>query len=162
MVVWQASSATTGWDIHGQLFNASGTKVGCEFVANVYTTNDQTDPSVSMDAAGDFVISWSSFGQDGNGWGVFARQYNASGLPITAKEFQVNQTALYNQVESDVACDPNGNYTVVWASNQQDDPITKDYGVYARMFLGNGSDYLTSSGTASGESASTRRHSATK
>ena len=33
-----------------------------------------------MDAAGNFVVTWSSNGQDGNGWGVYARRYDAAGV----------------------------------------------------------------------------------
>lgn len=37
-----------------------------------------------------FTVAWSSWQQDGDGWGVFARQFSADGQPIS-EEIQVNQ-----------------------------------------------------------------------
>ena len=42
-----------------------------------------------MRAAGDFVVAWESNCQDGSDYGVFARRFNATGVP-QASEFQVN------------------------------------------------------------------------
>ncbi|MEM8602058.1 MAG: hypothetical protein AAGF99_19235, partial [Bacteroidota bacterium] len=59
--------------------NASGD----EFPVNTFTTRDQGEPSVAMDADGDFVIAWSSYAQDdpsdNYATGVYARRYNADG-----------------------------------------------------------------------------------
>jgi hypothetical protein len=33
-----------------------------------------------MDAAGNFVVTWSSYGQDGSGSGIYAQRYNAAGV----------------------------------------------------------------------------------
>src|SRR5437867_2874010 len=58
--------------------------IGAEFRVNTYTTGDQrtfieSPGSVATDAAGDFVVTWSSFGQTGDsGWGVYAQRYNAA------------------------------------------------------------------------------------
>ena len=93
VVVWlsdQQDGSTFG--VYGQRFNAAGTKLGGEFAVNTYTLDKQTQPSVAMDAAGDFVVAWSSFGQDGSGYGVYARRYNAAGTAQSNQEFLVNQT----------------------------------------------------------------------
>jgi len=39
---------------------------GPEFLVNTYTTSGQSLPSVAMDADGDFVVAWTSGGQDGD------------------------------------------------------------------------------------------------
>ena len=36
---------------------------------------------MAVDSAGDFVIAWSSFGEDGNDYGVYAQRYHAT-IPI--------------------------------------------------------------------------------
>ena len=46
-------------------------------------------PAVAMDADGDFVVAWPSYGQDGSGYGVYAQRYNAAGV-AQASEFRVN------------------------------------------------------------------------
>jgi len=43
--------------------------VGSEFQVNTYTTGAQYFPSVAMDATGNFVVVWTSSGQDGDGPG---------------------------------------------------------------------------------------------
>ena len=48
-----------------------------------------TTPSVAVDADGDFVVAWTSAGQDGTAYGVFAARFNSAGAPQGA-EFQVN------------------------------------------------------------------------
>ncbi|MBR5244176.1 MAG: trypsin-like serine protease, partial [Thermoguttaceae bacterium] len=47
--------------------------------ANVETENDQQYAAVAMDADGDVVVVWESYGQDGSGWGIFGRRIMANG-----------------------------------------------------------------------------------
>src|SRR5437016_674183 len=58
---------------------------GPEFRVNTFTTGTQqlysaSPGSVAVDAAGDFVVAWSSLNQDGSGLGVYAQRYNAKGV----------------------------------------------------------------------------------
>src|SRR5262245_16138651 len=64
-------------------------RVGTEFRANGYTQGQQSYQAVAMDRDGDFVVVWQSYGQDGDGAGVFGQRFNAAGVP-QAVEFQVN------------------------------------------------------------------------
>ena len=59
--------------------------VGSEFHVNTYTTDDQYASSVAADAAGNFVVVWQSFGQDGSGLGVFGQRYDATGAPVPGR-----------------------------------------------------------------------------
>ena len=80
VIAWQSyGSSTTKNDIEAQLFLASGTAEGSQFQVNTYTAGNQANPSVAMDSAGDFVITWQSYGQDGNDYGVYARRYSVGG-----------------------------------------------------------------------------------
>ena len=86
VVVWQSDQQDGSMlGVFGQRFNAAGGKAGGEFGVNTYTLDKQINPTVAMDAAGDFVVAWSSFGQDGSGYGVYARRYNAAGAPRAAR-----------------------------------------------------------------------------
>ncbi len=82
-----------------------------------------------MDADGDFVITWSSKDQDGNGWGVYARQYTADG---TAKsgEVLINTTTAGDQHLSSVAMDASGDFVVVWTGAGPGDSL----GVFGQRF----------------------------
>ena len=63
-----------------QRFNANGVAQGSEFRVNSTTANPQSNPAVAMDANGNFVVAWTSVGQDGSGDGVYAQRFNAAGV----------------------------------------------------------------------------------
>jgi hypothetical protein len=88
-------------------------KLGPELQVNTYTTEQQRRPSVAVDAEGNFVVVWQSFGEDGHGEGVFARRYDASSVPRGAA-FRVNTYTTQSQSVPEVASDPSGNFVVVW------------------------------------------------
>ena len=151
VIVWQSCSTKgTDWDIHARVYNASSNAAATpELTVNSYVSNAQTDPAVAMDYAGNFVVTWTSYGQDGSGYGVYARRYSAAGTAL-AGEFLVNKTTASTQWQSDVACDDTnpatsstaGSFTIVWSSYAQDNALANDYGIYARMYLANGTDYI--------------------
>ena len=69
----------SGWGVFAQRYDSSGTAVGGEFQVNTYTTANQHHPTVAMDVDGDFVITWTSDGQDVPSHccdrGVFAQRF---------------------------------------------------------------------------------------
>src|SRR5262249_7824350 len=75
------------------------------------TTGNQIDPSVGMDAAGDFVVAWQSYGQDGSFWGIYAQRYNAAGAP-QGSEFRVNTYTTDDQRLPAVAVSAAGDFIV--------------------------------------------------
>ena len=119
VVVWssygQDGSGYDGSDfgIRGQRFSAAGIAQGAEFQINTYTSNRQTAPAVSSDPNGNFVVVWSSEGQDGDGWGVFGQRFNASGVP-QGGEFRMNTYTTGLQYVGGVSSDASGNFVVVW------------------------------------------------
>ena len=116
VVVWQSNGQDgSGYGIYAQRFNAAGVAQGSEFRVNTYTTGDQSDPSVAMDSAGDFVIVWQSNLQDGSANGIYAQRYNASGAAV-GSEFRVNTYTTNNQLLPSVAMDSAGDFVVVWQS----------------------------------------------
>lgn len=116
--------------VYAQRYNADGTTQGGEFRVNVTTFSVQGEPSVSMTLAGDFVVSWHSYAQDGDDLGVFARQYDAAGIPLGG-EFQVNTETANRQLRPSVAMDAQGDFVVVWQSEGQDGD---GYGIYAQRY----------------------------
>ena len=113
VAVWQDRAVDGTWTVVGQRFDSAGNKAGDEFIANTYQTNDQHGQRVAMDAAGDFVITWQSYLQDGSGSGVYGQRYNAAGVP-QGPEFRANTTTAGHQGAPDVAMAPDGNFVVVW------------------------------------------------
>ena len=73
---WNQDGSNMG--IYGQRYDANGDELGAEFQVNTFTTDDQFGSSVTALIDGGFVVSWSS-PQDGSGYGVFGKRYNANG-----------------------------------------------------------------------------------
>ncbi|MDZ8109755.1 MAG: putative Ig domain-containing protein [Nostoc sp. DedQUE12a] len=120
----------SGFGIYAQRYNSAGVAQGSEFQVNTYTDNHQYNPTVAMDADGDFIISWTSYGQDGYGNGIYARRYNSAGV-AQGSEFQVNTYTDYSQVNPSVGMDVDGDFVISWQSYGQDGSL---YGIYARRY----------------------------
>ena len=88
---------------------------GSEFRVNATTTNAQSQPAVASDSTGNFVVVWTSYGQDGAYEGVYGQRYGSAGVPV-GPEFRVNTGTTGPQRYPAVSSDSNGNFVVVWAS----------------------------------------------
>ena len=152
VVIWAAMGQDeSSLGVFGQRFNAAGNRLGGEFRVNAYGHDKQFDPQIAMDPAGKYVVTWSSFLQDGSGWGVFARRFSSTGAGLGG-EFRVSQTTLYSQHESAVSMDDDGNFVITWNGYNQEGDTTQSSGIFARMFNADGTDYVDpGSGEAFGE-----------
>jgi hypothetical protein len=103
---------------------------GPEFRVNSVTTNKQSEPAIGMNAGGDFVVAWHSFGQDGSDYGVYAQRYSATGV-AQGTEFRVNTYTTGIQNKPSVAMHADGHFVIAWGSDTQDG---SDYGIYAKRY----------------------------
>jgi hypothetical protein len=89
VVVW-GSDPQDGFfaGVFGQRFDGAGAALGPEFRINSYTTNNQQSPSVGADGAGNFVVVWTSYSQDGSVDGVFGQRFGPI-LPVELTRFTV-------------------------------------------------------------------------
>lgn len=102
-----------------------------EFQVNIRTTYNQTYPDVAMDGAGNFVVVWRSYRQDGDSGGIFAQLFGDNCQPLS-EEFQVNNIITGDQTKPSVAIDSAGNFVVVW---QEPDSIEENSNdIFARRF----------------------------
>ena len=127
-VVWISYKVMQGANIAARLFDPNGNPLGNEFIVNTFNEGYQGEPDIAMDTQGNFVIVWQSWDQDGDGFGIFARKYSREGNP-QGSPFQVNKTAVDDQMHPSVAMDGEGNFSVVWTSFGQDDRLT---GIFAQ------------------------------
>jgi hypothetical protein len=131
VIGWNSSGQDgSGYGVYAQRYWSDGSKNGSEFRVNTYTSGDQRRPSVAMNQLGTFVFTWSSNGQDGSGYGVYARAFDWFMLAPT-NEFLVNTTTANNQDYSAIAVSSLGDFVVTWSSSGQDG---SGYGIYARRF----------------------------
>jgi hypothetical protein len=105
--------------------------LGPEFQVNVYTTRAQYGQRLILGAAGDFVVTWLSYPQDGSNSGVYARRYDAAGMPVDWPEFRLNAVTLGHQGSPAVAAAPDGRLTFTWHSQFQDGD---GLGIFSRRF----------------------------
>jgi hypothetical protein len=120
-----------GLGIYARRYNASGNPLDAnEFLVNTHTTNTQQLPSAAMEADGDFVIAWESYGQDGSDYGIYAQRFSASGSP-NGGEFLINTHTTGSQSGVAAAMDVDGDLVVAWQSAGQDG---SGNGVYAQRF----------------------------
>jgi hypothetical protein len=100
----------------------------------------QEGARVAGDGAGRSVVVWASDRQDGDGWGIYAQLYDATGSPVGG-ELRVNGTTAGDQLAADVSMNANGEFVVVWQgvdgdaagwqSQGQDGDVS---GIYAQRF----------------------------
>ena len=106
-----------------------GVPLGPEFRINTYTTANQFLPSLGSDAAGNFVVVWAGYDQDGSGSGVFGQRLANGGIPL-APEFIVNTYTTGDQFSPAIAVDGSGRFVVVWASNEDG----SSYGIVGQRY----------------------------
>jgi hypothetical protein len=108
---------------------------GGEFQVNTHTSNDQRNAAVAMDVAGNFVVVWSSYSQDGSSNGIFGRRFDPNCNPIV-EEFQINAITSGNQTEPSVAMNDDGDFVVVWQGPGLTEGDEED--IFAQRFDANG------------------------
>ena len=131
VVVWSSDGQDgDGGGIFGQRFNSDGRRLGPEFQVNTEEAGEQVDPSVSVNARGDFAVVWTSHGQDGSDDGVFLQLFGAAGRRVGG-ETQVNVESRGRQSRPAVAVARDGGVVAVW----EGPPGAGDpYGIFARRF----------------------------
>jgi Ca2+-binding RTX toxin-like protein len=109
--------------VRGQVFNASGTPSGSEFLINVATA---MTPAVAALPGGRFVVAWTDAGpgeDDASGSSVRGQVFNGDGLR-SGSELLVNTTTSNSQFAPTIAVLADGRFTIAWtdASGYGDAP----------------------------------------
>jgi hypothetical protein len=118
VLTWETSDPLqdgSGTAVKAQLFDASGVKIGAEFLVNSQTYLNQQLPTVASLSDGGFIIAWqtSDPAQDGAGGAAKAQRFDSAGVKVGA-EFLVNTTAFGTQNDIDIVGLSNGGFVVSW------------------------------------------------
>jgi Ca2+-binding RTX toxin-like protein len=140
VVTWYSNGQDgSGWGVYGRVFNSNGAPINDEeFRVNSITNGHQSNPAVSALKDGSFIITF--HGPDGSDYGVYARRYNADGIPYNNEnEFLINDHISSAQTFSDITALENGGFVVTWGANGQDG---SSWGVYQKVYSpqNNGAD----------------------
>jgi hypothetical protein len=113
VVAWNDSDALSDFEVRAQRYASDGSPLGGEIHVNTYTTGDQMEVSVSMDAQAGFVVAWRSGG--GISADVKAQRFAADGSAL-GDELLVNAYTTNDQHMPAVAVQPGGTFVVGWNS----------------------------------------------
>lgn len=140
VVTWtSAELGSSERDIYQQRYTASGTKAGGESLVNTRTVDDQYNPQITVLKDGGWVVTWSSYRQDGSRYGIYQQAYTASGAKAGG-EVRVNSYTTLDQIQPVVVALDGGGWVVTWHSENQDG---SNLGVYQQAYAADG----TRSGT---------------
>jgi len=114
-----------------QRFDADGAPADAAMVANTTTSNSQSFSSVAELAGGGLVVTWQSFDQDGDQFGIFGQRFDAAGDPV-GTEFQVNIFTTNSQSSPEVTALAGGGFAVTWITFGQD--AGGFFDTYARVY----------------------------
>jgi hypothetical protein len=126
VVAWACCESPTR--VLSRAFDASGAPWGPASRVDSAATSSQAVPSVAMDAAGNFVVAWSTTG------GIRARQFDGLGIP-RGDSFQVSTyfTRMASRPSIDVTA--TGEFVVAWQASQYTSPAHRSFGdIVARSF----------------------------
>jgi hypothetical protein len=135
IIVWESFGPDgNGFGVVAQRFDAAG-PVGGEILVNTHAVGDQAGADIDLDANGNPIIVWESFGQDSSGtMGAYGQRFDATGAKV-GPEFRINAVVAGDQAGPDVDIDGNGDFVVAWESYGQDGGGA---GVYAQRYLADG------------------------
>jgi hypothetical protein len=146
--------------VAGRRYDSTGNPLATEFVVNSHTPSGQTFPKVAMGTAGNFVVVWQSYLQDGSSWGIFGQRFDSSGGRLGA-EFAVNAYVTSDQQVPNVFLEADNSFIVTWNSNGQDGG---GVGAFGRRFDSNGApvggDFQISAHTLNAQSIPTLAYDA--
>ncbi|PYY68716.1 hypothetical protein CRX42_20260 [Pseudomonas jessenii] len=140
MAVWEGNGTGDASGIFGQRFKADGSKSGGEIRINTRVADDQTDPVVKVLSSGNYVVTWQSAPNDGDGndetdapGDIYAQLFNAAGVKVGV-ETRVNTTIAGNQEEPNITAMTDGGYLVTWAGQGTGDVN----GIFCQRFNASG------------------------
>ncbi|MCK1712828.1 MULTISPECIES: VCBS domain-containing protein [unclassified Bradyrhizobium] len=113
-VITYVSSDSNASGTYGVVYDASGCATSGPFLINTTTASTQQGDSVAGTTDGGFVASWHSYGQDGDGWGVYFQRFDAQGNKLGG-EVQVNTNAVGHQYGGELAVLKDGSIVVSYS-----------------------------------------------
>jgi hypothetical protein len=125
VVTWRTANSAddgSGDSVKGQVFSASGARVGGEFLVNTNKSGHQNDPAIAALAGGGFVATWvTSQSEDGSGSTLKMQLFSATGAKV-GSETRVNSAGVSSQEQPAVTALPDGGFMVAWmtADSAQD------------------------------------------
>ena len=107
---------SNSWDVFIIPFSTGSgiPTAGASRCVNADVYGDQYAPQICA-LGNNYLVTWTSLGQDGSREGVYGRFLASDGSP-TSSEFRVNSTTVSRQMHPAVAADNDGRFVAIWTS----------------------------------------------
>jgi len=129
MATWTSGPGAA--DIYGQIFDASGSRLGGEFLVNTTTAGSQLESSVTALADGRYVVVWRTTPATGFVQTISGQLFDAAGVKI-GSEFLISNPAGNPQLGSPaVEALPDGGFVATWSAPGGTDASTA---VWAQVY----------------------------
>ena len=134
LVVYDSKAADgSQYGILARLLDSDGRPLGDEFRVNEHAPDMQAVPRMAALHPSGSIAVWSSYAQDGSGWGIYGRRFDGDGR-LAGPEFRVNTFTDGDQRHADIDTLDGGGAIVVWESHGQDADGNAGKGVYGQVF----------------------------
>ena len=134
VVTWtdaSQSGTSNGLDIYSQRYDAWDTPVGSQTPVNNYVSDFQSGAVVTGLPDGGYITVWTSYLQDGDGYGVYSRRFDDNGF-AQGTDILVTQTTAGNQLDPTVTSLADGGYIIAWRG--PDFLNSGNYDIYSRRY----------------------------
>lgn len=119
LVTWDGAEYTQYNQVYARLYEADGSAITDEFVANSVTSAENENPKCSINNSGDSVLVWERQVGGLSGKDVFGQRYDVAGN-IVGDEFRINTYVYDDQRNAVVLNRDDGTFAAVWQSKGQD------------------------------------------
>ena len=139
VVVWAAYNQSGGnWNIYAQRHDPAGVAIGAETLINAGDAGQYTPRVVGL-SDGRWAVVWTdTTGDDGSGYGVYARVFEGDGTAVTG-DVQVNVQTSSHQQQPDIIATQDGGFFITWiAETSGGSGDGSSYGIFGRRFDASG------------------------
>jgi hypothetical protein len=114
VVVWEHDgNLDENFEIEARGFNADGTELFAQFTVNTSQSGQQVDPTVAMNAVGNFVVAWEHDSDSDGEFHVRFRAFDADGTE-NLEQTRADCIEPAQHVDAAIAIDGTGRFTIFW------------------------------------------------
>jgi len=133
VIVWDDNRNNNN-DIYYQRYTSTGGALGVNTKVNDDAGSDfQMYPSISMDAAGNFVVGWQDYRN--TNWDIYIQRFTSTGSTLEANTKVNDDIDSIHQKLPSISTDGVGNFIIVWQDNRHGQ-YNPD--IFAQRYFSNG------------------------
>lgn len=120
-------------DIYCQMYDASGNKIGSNFLVNKdYSGESHYDPNVAYDAAGNLIVAWQDH-RNGNDADIYFQRFTGSGSAIDENTKVNTDGSDQGQNDPVILIQENG-FLIIWEDYRYRTEEQFDSDIFAQLF----------------------------